>query len=168
MDDFCPINLAKTEFREAFNSSDPERLITLLDPAFAYMPDRLPQTMGAAAANIIRIQFRELTERYYVQLNPIITEIRIQDSVASDYGWHIWKKTPRHGQLADRRKRPLRGYLAKERKRRVEAMDAHEQRRHPDAAANRRLIGAACADRAGVGFCVHGSESTWSKRDDAY
>jgi hypothetical protein len=32
-----------------------------------------------------------------VQLVPIIIEIRIQDSVAHDYGWHLWKKTPRDG-----------------------------------------------------------------------
>jgi ketosteroid isomerase-like protein len=32
-----------------------------------------------------------------VQLVPIIIEIRIQDSVAWDYGWHTWRKTPRDG-----------------------------------------------------------------------
>jgi ketosteroid isomerase-like protein len=88
---------AKTEFREAFNTGDPERLIALLDPEFVYMPDGLSQTMGAGAAGTIRMQFRELTGRYYVQLHPIIIEIRIQDSVAYDYGWHNWKKTPRDG-----------------------------------------------------------------------
>lgn len=97
MDDLYAINFAKTEFREAFNTSDPERLITLLDPEFVYMPDGLGQTMGADAADTIRMQFRGLTERYYVQLHPIIIEIRIQGSVAFEYGWHIWKKTPRDG-----------------------------------------------------------------------
>jgi ketosteroid isomerase-like protein len=97
MDDLYEINFAKTEFREAFNTGDPERLITLLDPEFVYMPDGLGQTMGVAAADAIRMQFRELTGRYYVELQPIIIEIRIQDSVAYDYGWHTWKKTPRDG-----------------------------------------------------------------------
>jgi ketosteroid isomerase-like protein len=32
-----------------------------------------------------------------VQLVPIIIEIRIQDSVAWDYGWQTWRKTPRDG-----------------------------------------------------------------------
>ncbi len=97
MDDVYAINFAKTEFREAFNTGDPERFIALLDPAFVYMPDGLALAMGAGAADAIRAQFRELTARYYVQLVPIVSEIRIQGSVAYDYGWHIWKKTPRDG-----------------------------------------------------------------------
>ena len=28
-----------------------------------------------------------------MQLLPIVIEIRLQDSIAYDYGWHIWKKT---------------------------------------------------------------------------
>jgi ketosteroid isomerase-like protein len=94
MDDLYAINFAKTEFREAFNSGDPERLIALLDPTFVYMPDALSLATGADAANAIRVQFRELTASYRVQLQPIIIEIRVQDSVAFEYGWHIWKKTP--------------------------------------------------------------------------
>jgi hypothetical protein len=34
MDDLYAINSAETEFREAFNTGDPKRLIALLDPAF--------------------------------------------------------------------------------------------------------------------------------------
>jgi ketosteroid isomerase-like protein len=95
MDDFYAINFAKTEFREAFNTGDPERLIALLDPAFVYMADGLGLAIGAGAADAIRAQFRELTARYDVQLSPIILEIRIQDNIAVDYGWHVWKKMPR-------------------------------------------------------------------------
>ena len=97
MDDLYAINFGKTEFREAFNSGNPERLIALLDSAFVYMPDGVPAANGTAAADAIRAQFRELTAQYYVQLVPIIIEIRIQDSVACDYGWQTWRKTPRDG-----------------------------------------------------------------------
>jgi ketosteroid isomerase-like protein len=97
MDDLYAINFAKTEFREAFNSGNPERLIALLDPAFVYMTDGVPTANGTGATDTIGAQFRELTAHYYVQLVPIIIEIRIQDSVAWDYGWHTWRKTPRDG-----------------------------------------------------------------------
>jgi ketosteroid isomerase-like protein len=97
MDDLYRINSAKTEFREAFNTGDPERLIALLDPAFVYMSEGVPTANGTDAADAIRAQFQELTGRYYVQLVPIIIEIRIQDSVAWDYGWQTWRKTPRDG-----------------------------------------------------------------------
>jgi ketosteroid isomerase-like protein len=97
MDDLYAINLAKTEFREAFNTGDPDRLIALLDPAFVYMPDGLPTANGTDATDAIRAQFRELTAHYYVQLVPVIIEIRIQDSVAREYGWHTWRKTSLDG-----------------------------------------------------------------------
>ena len=97
MDDLYAINFAKTEFREAFNSGDPERLIALLDPAFVYMRDGVPTANGDVATDAIRASFRELTSHYYVQLVPIIIEIRVQDSVAWDYGWQTWRKTPRDG-----------------------------------------------------------------------
>jgi ketosteroid isomerase-like protein len=97
MDDIYAINFAETEFREAFNLGNPERLIALLDPAFVYMPDGVPTANGTGAADAIRVQFRELTAYYHVQLVPIIIEIRIQDSVAWDYGWRTWRKTPRDG-----------------------------------------------------------------------
>lgn len=97
MDDLYAINSGKTEFREAFNQGNPERLIALLDPAFVYMPDGVPAVNGTAAADAIRAQFQELASNYYVQLIPIIIEIRIQDSVAWDYGWQTWRKTPRAG-----------------------------------------------------------------------
>ena len=97
MDGLYAINFATTEFREAFNSGNPERLIALLDPAFVYMPDGVPTANGSGATDAIGAQFRELTTQYYVQLIPIIIAIRIQDSVAWNYGWHTWRKTPRDG-----------------------------------------------------------------------
>jgi ketosteroid isomerase-like protein len=97
MDDLYAIDSAKTEFREAFNTDDPDRMIALLDPALVYMPDGVPTVNGTDAIDAIRAQFRELTAHYYVQLIPVIIEIRIQDSVAWEYGWHTWRKTPRDG-----------------------------------------------------------------------
>lgn len=97
MDDLYAINFAKTEFREAFNTADPERLIALLDPEFVYMEDGLGLARGGDARDTIRARFREVTKHYHLQLLPIIIEIRIQDSVAHDYGLHLWKKTPRDG-----------------------------------------------------------------------
>jgi hypothetical protein len=46
------------------------------------MADGVPAVNGTAAADAIRAQFQELTSHYYVQLIPIIIEIRIQDSDA--------------------------------------------------------------------------------------
>lgn len=32
-----------------------------------------------------------------MHLLPIVIEIRVQDRVAYDYGWHVWKKASRDG-----------------------------------------------------------------------
>ena len=54
MDDIYAINFAETEFREAFNSGNPERLIALLDRAFVYMPDGVSSANGTGAADAFR------------------------------------------------------------------------------------------------------------------
>jgi ketosteroid isomerase-like protein len=97
MDDLYAINFAKTEFREAFNTGDSERLIALLDLAFVYMAEGRVLTVGTDAAQAIRVEFQELTARYFLQLTLIIIEIRIQENVAFDYGLQLWRKMPRDG-----------------------------------------------------------------------
>ena len=61
------------------------------------MPDGVSFAIGTGAADAIRAQFRELAARYSVHLLPIVIEIRVQDRVAYDYGWHVWKKASRDG-----------------------------------------------------------------------
>ncbi len=97
MDDRYAINAAKTEFREAFNAGDANRIIAILDPAFVYMADGHALARGVGAGDAIRAHFRDLLARYEVELFPIIIDIHIESGVAYDYGWHIWKKTPRNG-----------------------------------------------------------------------
>src|SRR5512142_369881 len=97
MDDLYAINVAKTEFREAFNSGDAERLIAILDPAVVYMADGRGLAIGTGTADAIRALFRELLAGYDVQLTPIVIEIRVEGAAACDYGWHVWKKIPRDG-----------------------------------------------------------------------
>lgn len=97
MDNLYAINAAKTEFREAFNTGDPERLVAILDPAVVYMADGLGLAIGAGTADSIRAHFSELLAYYDVQVTPIVIEIRIDGAVAYDYGWHVWNKLPRDG-----------------------------------------------------------------------
>jgi ketosteroid isomerase-like protein len=97
MDDLYAINAAKTEFREAFNAGDAERLVAILDPDFVYIADGRGLAIGTGTADAIRAHFRELLACYDVQLTPIVIEVRIEGAVAYDYGWHVWKRMPRDG-----------------------------------------------------------------------
>lgn len=46
MDDLYAINVAKTEFREAFNHDDPSRILEIADPGLINFSDRQPSEFG--------------------------------------------------------------------------------------------------------------------------
>ncbi len=104
MDDLYAINLAKTEFRDAYNSGDPEPLIALLDPAAVYFAENRQMAIGAGVADAIRKHITELSEQYEMRLAPIIIEIRLQGDVACEYGWHEWSFVPKNGNTPFTRK----------------------------------------------------------------
>ncbi|MFB3813516.1 MAG: DUF4440 domain-containing protein [Terriglobales bacterium] len=104
MDDLYAINLAKTEFRDAYNSNNPERLVAVLDPAAVYFADGQRLAVGPGVADAIRSQFAALWSEFDVHLDPIIIEIRLQGEVACEYGWHEWHLTPKKGGTPVKRK----------------------------------------------------------------
>ena len=80
--------------------------------------------------------------QYYVQLFPIVIEIRIQDSVALGLRLAYVEKDSSRWRLAGHRERPPCESLAEKRERRLEALDVHGQRpAEPDA--NSSLISGA-------------------------
>jgi ketosteroid isomerase-like protein len=97
MDDLFAINSAKTEFRDAYNTGNPEPLIAVLDPEAVYFADAQRMAIGAGCADAIRANFDELFGRFHVHLDPIVIEIRIEGDVACEYGWHEWTLTPKDG-----------------------------------------------------------------------
>lgn len=97
MDDLYAINLAKTEFREAYNTGDPEALIERLDADAVYFADNRRMAIGSGVADAIRKQVDELWQQYEVHLVPIIIEIRIEGGIACEYGWHEWQFIPKGG-----------------------------------------------------------------------
>jgi ketosteroid isomerase-like protein len=94
VDDLYAINIAKTEFRDAFNTGDMPGLVSVLTPDVVAFSARRPCAFGAGVAETLAAQYRELAEHYRMHLDPIVIEIRIEGSVACDYGWHVWTLTP--------------------------------------------------------------------------
>lgn len=97
MDHLYAINAAKTEFRDAYNSGNPEALISVLDPDAVYFADQQRLAIGSGVGDAIRAHFADLFAKYDVHLVPIIIEIRVQGDVACEYGWHEWRFEPREG-----------------------------------------------------------------------
>jgi ketosteroid isomerase-like protein len=96
-DELHAINLAKTEFREGFNSGDASRLMSIVDPDLVCFADGQPSGFGASDLEALKHRLVALFQQFYVQLAVIIVEIRVHNGVAYDYGWHDLTVTPKAG-----------------------------------------------------------------------
>ena len=97
VDDLYAINVAKTEFREAFNSGNVSVLLALADPDLVNFADGHPSEFGDRGLDALRRRLAALFERFTAKLSIIAIEIRLQGDFAYDYGWHDLTLTPKDG-----------------------------------------------------------------------
>jgi ketosteroid isomerase-like protein len=97
LDDTYAINVAKTEYREGFNTRDVERVLSVFAPEFTDNSDGRPSRYGKDAPIKLRRYLAELFEEYEVRLTIIMVSIVVLSSAAYDYGWHEFTLTPRRG-----------------------------------------------------------------------
>lgn len=91
------ISIAKTEYREAYNTGDLERLLCVFASAFTDCSEGEPSFYGDEARQALRLRAGELFQRCTVDLFVIIIDIVVKGDFAYDWGWHkvrlIDKKT---------------------------------------------------------------------------
>ena len=97
MDDVYAINVAKSNYREGFNTADVERVLSAFAPEFRDMSDARPTCSGADAAPELRRFLAGLFAEYEARLNVIIVAISVFGNCAIDYGWHELTLRPRNG-----------------------------------------------------------------------
>jgi ketosteroid isomerase-like protein len=98
MDATYGINVAKTEFREAYNTGDVDRLLAVFDSdGFTDMSEGRASKYGLEAISTLRNQASDLFSQYSVKLTPIIIDIAVLGETAYDYGWHEFILTPKNG-----------------------------------------------------------------------
>jgi len=97
MDDTYAINVAKTEYREGFNTGDADRVVSVFAPEFTDNSDGRPSRYGNDAPAKLREYLRRLFADYKAHLNVIIAAIVIAGELAYDYGWHELTLTPVNG-----------------------------------------------------------------------
>ncbi len=97
MDDLYAINVAKTEFREAYNTGDGDRIARLADDGMVEAAHGRQWGFGGDGISALRDHVRDLSKEYAVDLKIIIIEIRIKGDLAYDYGWHVWNLKPKAG-----------------------------------------------------------------------
>jgi ketosteroid isomerase-like protein len=97
MDDVYAINVAKSNYREGFNTADVERVLSVFAPEFTEMSDSRPTRYRADAAVSLRRSLAALFAKHEAKLNVIINAISVFGDNAFDYGWHELTLTPRNG-----------------------------------------------------------------------
>jgi len=105
MDTKYAINLAKTDYREAYEQGDVAKLLCVFaTDGFTDMSEGLPSKYGQEARTVLRSRAEQLFADYVVKLNIIIINVVIQGDTARDYGWHEWILTPKAGGPVVRRR----------------------------------------------------------------
>jgi ketosteroid isomerase-like protein len=98
MDDTYQINVAKTEFREAYNRGDVSQLLSVFEnEGFTDMSEDHPNLYGLGAREELRERSTELFREYSVKLAVIINEIVVLGNTAYDFGWHEFTLEPKNG-----------------------------------------------------------------------
>jgi len=98
MDDVYQINVAKTEFRDAYDAGDVDRLLSVFNPnGFTDMSEAGPTGYGSGAIAALRHQVGRLFAKYSIKMIPIINRIVVTGNAAYDYGLHEFTLTPRNG-----------------------------------------------------------------------
>lgn len=91
------ISLAKTEYREGFNTGDVERVLSVYAPEFTDFSEDTPSFYGDEAAKAMRLRLREMFSNYRAEMAVIIIDIAEAGDSAVDFGWHKLTLTPKSG-----------------------------------------------------------------------
>jgi ketosteroid isomerase-like protein len=87
-DDQYEISVAKTEYREAYNSADVARLLSVFASRFTDCSDGAPSFYGPEARRALELRSRRLFQQFKVELFVIIIDIVAKGDFAYDWGWH--------------------------------------------------------------------------------
>jgi ketosteroid isomerase-like protein len=105
MDDVYQINVAKSEFREAYNTGDLDRLMAVFSAGgYTDMSDGGASKFGPQATARLRDEAASLFAVHSVKLTVIIIDIVVQGDTAYDYGWHELVLQPKNGGEAIRKR----------------------------------------------------------------
>jgi ketosteroid isomerase-like protein len=97
MDDLFAINAAKSEFRDAINYGDVDRMLSITDPELVSFSDGEPSEFGKSGLDAFQTRLLLLFARYTARLAVMAVEIRIEGHMAHAYGWHELTLTPKEG-----------------------------------------------------------------------
>jgi ketosteroid isomerase-like protein len=95
MDDVYLINRAKSEFREAYNTGDVDRLLSVFADGLVDYSNALPSSYGFDARSALKKRSAALFESYHVRLEILIASIVVMGNAAYDRGFHEFTLSPK-------------------------------------------------------------------------
>jgi len=95
MNDIYAINAAKSEFREAYNTGDVDRLLSVFADGFTDLSAGIPSFSGEEAKSILRSRTLNLFQNYRANLVITINSIRVVRTTAYDFGSHTLTLVPK-------------------------------------------------------------------------
>src|SRR5262245_44780443 len=87
-DDKSVILVAKTHYREAYNTADLDRLLSVFASEFNDCSHGEPSFYGEEAVRALRLRTQKLFQRFLVEMVVIVVEITVKADFAYDWGWH--------------------------------------------------------------------------------
>ena len=97
MNDEEAISLTKTEFREAYNTGDVARLLSVFAGSFIDMSEGVPSFYGTEAKTALRWRATNLFREYRAKMEIIIVAIVVLGDTAYDRGSHKLTLIPKSG-----------------------------------------------------------------------
>ncbi len=95
MDDQTAILTAITEYREAFNTGDVDRLLSVFADAYTDMSFGVPSFFGDEAPRVLRHRMERLFAEYTAEMRISVIIVNVFGDMAYDCGWHIVTLTPK-------------------------------------------------------------------------
>ena len=87
-DDEYAISVAKTEYREAYNTGDVDRLVAVFAPQYVDWSEGEASFYADEAPRALRLRAKELFQRFHVELTIMMVRVTVMGNTASDRGWH--------------------------------------------------------------------------------
>jgi ketosteroid isomerase-like protein len=97
VDEVHAIEIAKTEFREGFNTGDIDRVLSVFAPGFIDLSADQPGFYGPEARKQLERRLQQLFSAYKVRMFMMVADITIGHDLATDWGWHKLWLTPHAG-----------------------------------------------------------------------
>jgi ketosteroid isomerase-like protein len=97
MDDKYRINVARSQYRDAYNAADIDGLLAVYSDNLIDMSEGEPSFFGPEAKESLRLRMEELFGAHDAHMTVVISDYAVFGDFAFEWGWETLALTPRRG-----------------------------------------------------------------------